>query len=242
MQKFKKIFAAAVSLAAITAVSTTAAGAAEYAQLKDNVKVIAYSSGCSTDENGAVNLTPEKIQEIIANTDCAQIFGENCDILNNIIGGTKPPATEAPDTNVPPVSPAPPENGGTDSVPSVSEYERKVVELVNDIRSSKGLGALSLNEELSNVARIKSQDMKDNKYFSHNSPTYGSPFDMMKSFGIKYKTAGENIAVGYPTPEAVVNGWMNSDGHRENILKASFAEIGVGYVADGNYWTQMFIG
>ncbi|MBQ2931950.1 MAG: hypothetical protein IJE62_03780 [Clostridia bacterium] len=77
---------------------------------------------------------------------------------------------------------------------------------------------------------------------SHTSPVYGSPFDMMKSFGISYKTAGENIARGQATPQAVVNGWMNSAGHRANILNASYNTIGVGYVADGNYWTQMFVG
>ena len=69
-----------------------------------------------------------------------------------------------------------------------------------------------------------------------------SPFDMMKSFGITYNTAGENIAMGYSTPEAVVDAWMNSEGHRANILNSSYKEIGVGYIADGNYWTQMFIG
>ena len=83
--------------------------------------------------------------------------------------------------------------------------------------------------------------MKDKGYFSHTSPTYGSPFQMMKSFGISYKSAGENIARGYATPEAVVNGWMNSSGHRANILNKSFTHIGVGYVQSGNYWTQMFI-
>ena len=84
--------------------------------------------------------------------------------------------------------------------------------------------------------------MRDKGYFSHTSPTYGSPFDMMKSFGITYRAAGENIAYGYRTPQAVVNGWMNSSGHRANILNARFTQIGVGYVAAGNYWTQMFIG
>ncbi|MDF2592072.1 MAG: sporulation protein, partial [Clostridia bacterium] len=76
----------------------------------------------------------------------------------------------------------------------------------------------------------------------HTSPTYGSPFDMMKQFGITYKTAGENIAMGQRTPEEVVKAWMNSPGHRANILKSSFTHIGVGYVANGSYWTQMFIG
>ena len=126
--------------------------------------------------------------------------------------------------------------------PSVQEYEAEVIRLVNDIRKSYGLGTLTSNWELSRVARYKSQDMHDNRYFSHTSPTYGSPFNMMKSFGITYRSAGENIAMGYKTPKAVVDGWMNSSGHRANILNSSFKQIGVGYVADGNYWTQMFIG
>lgn len=117
-----------------------------------------------------------------------------------------------------------------------------MVELVNEVRAENGLGALKLNAELSDVARTKSQDMRDKGYFAHESPTYGSPFDMMKSFGISYRTAGENIAMGYTTPEAVMDAWMNSPGHRANILNGSFTEIGVGYVKDGNYWTQMFIG
>lgn len=124
---------------------------------------------------------------------------------------------------------------------SVTEYETEVVRLVNKERTSRGLSPLTQNWELSRVARYKSQDMKDKKYFSHTSPTYGSPFEMMRSFGISYRTAGENIARGYSTPKAVVDGWMNSSGHRANILNSSFKEIGVGYVPEGNYWTQMFI-
>ena len=124
---------------------------------------------------------------------------------------------------------------------SVSESESEVVRLVNIERSKNGLSELKADWELSRVARYKSQDMKDKNYFSHTSPTYGSPFQMMKSFGISYKTAGENIAKGYATPESVVKGWMNSPGHRANILNKSFTHIGVGYVQSGNYWTQMFI-
>ena len=125
---------------------------------------------------------------------------------------------------------------------TTQEFETQVVRLVNQIRQENGLQQLTANWELSRVARYKSQDMKDNRYFSHTSPTYGSPFQMIKAFGISYRTAGENIAKGYATPQAVVNGWMNSSGHRANILNASYKQIGVGYVADGNYWTQMFIG
>lgn len=125
---------------------------------------------------------------------------------------------------------------------TVSSYEQKVIDLVNQIRVQNGLKKLTANWELSRVARYKSQDMKDKKYFSHTSPTYGSPFNMIKNFGISFKTAGENIAYGYSTPEAVVNGWMNSEGHRKNILNPNYTQIGVGYVASGHYWTQMFIG
>ena len=124
---------------------------------------------------------------------------------------------------------------------TVLNYEKEVVRLVNEIRAENGLQALTYDWELSRVARYKSQDMKDNKYFSHTSPTYGSPFQMIKNFGITYRSAGENIAKGYATPQAVVNGWMNFSGPRANILNASFNRIGVGYVASGNYWTQMFI-
>lgn len=128
----------------------------------------------------------------------------------------------------------------TDS--KVSAYEAEVVRLVNEIRKENGLQPLTANWELSRVARYKSQDMKDKGYFSHTSPTYGSPYQMIRAFGLSFRTAGENIAMGYSTPQAVVNGWMNSSGHRANILNASYKQIGVGYVAQGNYWTQMFIG
>lgn len=125
---------------------------------------------------------------------------------------------------------------------SVTAYEQEIVRLVNVERSKQGLKSLESDWQLSRVARYKSQDMKDKGYFSHTSPTYGSPFDMMKNFGISYRIAGENIAKGQKTPSEVVNAWMNSSGHRANILNKSFAKIGVGYVSSGHYWTQMFIG
>lgn len=125
---------------------------------------------------------------------------------------------------------------------TVSSYESEVIRLVNEIRQQNGLRPLAANWELSRVARYKSQDMRDNGYFSHNSPTYGTPFQMLSAFGLSYRTAGENIAKGYASPQAVVNGWMNSSGHRANILNASYTQIGVGYVSGGNYWTQLFIG
>lgn len=123
----------------------------------------------------------------------------------------------------------------------ILDYENEVIRLVNEIRVENGLKKLETDWQLSRVARYKSQDMKDNKYFSHTSPVYGSPFEMIRNFGISFRSAGENIAKGYSTPQAVVNGWMNSSGHRANILNSSYTKIGIGYVSDGRYWTQMFI-
>jgi len=125
---------------------------------------------------------------------------------------------------------------------ALTNYVNEVIRLTNLKRTQNGLKALKANWELSRVAQYKSQDMSNKNYFSHQSPTYGSPFDMMKAFGITYRTAGENIAKGQSTPAQVVEAWWNSEGHRKNILNASFTEIGVGYVANGKYWTQMFIG
>lgn len=123
----------------------------------------------------------------------------------------------------------------------VTAFEQEVIRLVNEIRTQNGLNTLAYDWQLGRVARIKSQDMKDNRYFAHNSPVYGTPFQMIRNFGISFRSAGENIAKGYVTPQAVVNGWMNSSGHRANILNAKYTHIGVGFVSGGNYWTQMFI-
>jgi len=121
--------------------------------------------------------------------------------------------------------------------------ENQVVELVNAERIQRGLRPLTLNWQLARVARYKAEDMDKNNYFSHQSPTYGSPFDMLRSFGIPFTAAAENIAYGQPTAQVVVNTWMNSAGHRANILNRNFTEIGVGYSNSRGtpYWTQMFI-
>ncbi|MFJ5764125.1 CAP domain-containing protein [Lysinibacillus sp. NPDC093210] len=122
-----------------------------------------------------------------------------------------------------------------------ASVEQEVVKLVNAERAKAGLPALKEDWELSRVAKYKSQDMHDKNYFDHTSPTYGTPFTMMKNFGITYKSAGENIAKGQKSATEVVNAWMNSEGHRANILNKNYTNIGVGFVKDGNYWSQMFI-
>lgn len=122
--------------------------------------------------------------------------------------------------------------------------EKEVFDLINNQRNQNGLSALKLDTETLRVARIKAQDMVDNNYFSHNSPTYGSPFQMLNSFKISYKTAGENIA-GNSSNSSVVTAWMNSSGHKANILNSSFNYTGIGVVKSSKYgkvYVQMFLG
>lgn len=124
----------------------------------------------------------------------------------------------------------------------IQQFVAEVILLTNEQRQQHGLAPLKEDKELTDVAQLKSQDMQQKDYFDHTSPTYGSPFEMMDRFGVSYRAAGENIAYGYRTPEAVVEGWMNSPGHRANILEDSFTHIGIGIGPKGFYWTQMFIG
>lgn len=145
------------------------------------------------------------------------------------------PASSKPASSSPASS-----NGGT-----YSAFQNEVVRLVNVQRANYGLKALSVNAAITKTATLKSQDMAAKGYFDHTSPTYGSPFDMMKQFGISYRSAGENIAYGQTSPAQVMDGWMNSPGHRANILNSSYTQIGVGVARNANgtyYWTQHFIG
>jgi uncharacterized YkwD family protein len=159
------------------------------------------------------------------------------------------PAPEAAPAPEQEAAPAPteeaepaPEQKTTPSGTEISAFEARVIDLTNEQRRKNGLSNLQPDTALSNVAQEKSNDMQAKNYFSHTSPTYGSPFDMMRDFGVSYTSAGENIAMGQRSAEEVVNAWMNSEGHRKNILSPNFTHIGVGHTSQGNYWTQMFIG
>lgn len=117
-----------------------------------------------------------------------------------------------------------------------------VLKLVNQERSKAGLNPLKLSDKLTSIATIKAKDMADKKYFSHDSPTYGSPFQMLQQFGVSYSSAGENIASGQTSAEQVMKDWMNSSGHRANILNKNYTELGVGYYkGDQTEWVQLFI-
>ncbi|MFB6466917.1 CAP domain-containing protein [Cytobacillus sp. Hz8] len=133
-------------------------------------------------------------------------------------------------------------NNITATSKTVSQAAQQVINLTNAERRKNGLPDLKLDTQLNGVAQRKSDDMQQNNYFSHTSPTYGSPFDMMRDFGVTYKSAGENIAQGQRTSQEVVNSWMKSEGHRKNILNRNFTHIGVGFDQAGYHWTQMFVG
>ncbi len=137
-------------------------------------------------------------------------------------------------------APSPPQQ----SISGLTQAEQQMLNLVNLERTSRGLRPLQADLELTRIARLKSQDMINLNYFAHQSPTYGSPFDMMRAFGITYRYAGENLA-GAPTVERAHTGLMNSSGHRANILSQNFTHIGIGVVSGGRYgmmFTQMFVG
>ncbi len=147
----------------------------------------------------------------------------------------QPPAKPEQPKPEPQQPPTQPEQHGSYKL---TADEQKLINLINSERTKAGLNALAVDYELSRVARIKSEDMRTNNYFSHTSPTYGSPFQMMKDFGITYRSAAENIARTSSVDRAHA-GFMNSEGHRKNILTPGFTHVGVGI--SGNYYTEMFI-
>ena len=151
-----------------------------------------------------------------------------------------PSVPEMPDQDQTPEPEQPDQEQYPDIKPNaMQELEWAAAQLINEIRVEYGLEPYEISGTLSSNARMKAQDMKDNGYFNHISPTYGSPFAMMQALGIRYRSAAENIAMGYRTAEAVVNAWMNSPSHRANILSSVYDTMGIGHT--GGYWAQWFI-
>lgn len=159
---------------------------------------------------------------------------------------TPVPAPEVPEPTPPEPEPTPPEPEPTPPVPGqsiLSADELQMFDLVNEERKQRGLNELKIHEDLVNLARLKSRDMIDLGYFSHQSPTYGSPFDMMRNAGVAFSYAGENLA-GASTVSRAHTSLMNSPGHRANILNENYTHVGIGIVDGGPYgkmYTQMFI-
>lgn len=127
---------------------------------------------------------------------------------------------------------------------SYNEYIVCVVELVNKERQNAGLSPLAYDEQITYAATQRSYEMAAYNYFEHARPDGTSCFTVMKEYGVPYWMVGENIASGQRTPEKVMSDWMNSPGHRANILTPDFTKIGVGIAADAKghlYWTQLFV-
>lgn len=145
---------------------------------------------------------------------------------------TPPPADPEPprrDPDPPPKQPDPPADSRADEARAM---EQELVRLINEARAAEGLEPLQVNAQMTELARLKSQDMVDHGYFAHKSPTYGQPHEMAKAAGIKYRLYAENIAMGYRTAAAAHDGFMNSPGHRANILRAEANSVGIGVAYD----------
>ncbi|WP_077799311.1 CAP domain-containing protein [Streptomyces sp. JHA26] len=144
------------------------------------------------------------------------------------------PTTAAPKPTA--SAPSPATTGGTEASGAVAE----VVELVNAERGKAGCSPVKVNATLTEAAQKHSEDMAASGTMSHTGSDGSSPADRITGAGYSWSSYGENVAYGYSTPEQVMQGWMNSPGHRENILNCSFQEIGVGLAQPGSYWTQDF--
>jgi uncharacterized protein YkwD len=154
-----------------------------------------------------------------------------------------PTTTEAPPeatTTAPPTTDPPATTPPTTAPPADASAADAVLALVNDARSAAGCDALAVDERLSAAALLHSQDMSARDYMDHVTPEGQDPSDRAQAQGYAGGGIGENVAQGYPSPEAVMDGWMNSEGHRANIENCDYTVIGVAVAPDGWYWTQMF--
>lgn len=243
-----------LSLTANVALAATPLDKNVPAKLKCTANAANVRSGPATDFMKVDMLTKNQIVDCIGKIGNKYLIkcGNNCvgyidSSCAKPVGGqpTTPKATPKPTTPKP--TPAPPTATAPPTTPTdtgLNANEQEMFNLVNKERTSRGIPALSVDPQLVKTARLKSQDMVDKNYFAHQSPTYGSPFDMMKKFGITYKSAGENLAAN-SSVAAAHTALMNSTGHRENILNTSYNYIGIGIVSSSQYGlmcTQQFIG
>ena len=206
-------------------------------------------SSCGTASGKTTTVTYQSLNDYI--NSILSKYGKTCPKTTTPSSGSSSskPASSAPSSGT---SSTPASSKPASSTPSTgtasgtyASFQNQVFQIVNQERTSRGLKALTMDSALNNTATLKSQDMAKLNYFDHTSPTYGSPFDLMQKYGISFRTAGENIAMGQTSPQQVMTGWMNSEGHRANILNSSFTKIGVGIAQNSSgryYWTQHFTG
>ena len=152
-----------------------------------------------------------------------------------------PTTPEPPTSPEPPPTPTPPPPTGTSMSDAEVVLALAVLDLVNVERQKAGLDPVSWDDQAAEVAYAHSVDMDVRGYFDHTNPDGQKPWDRLSAAGVSWSTAGENIAMGYPSPEAVMAAWMNSPGHRDNILRAGFQRLGIGVHDNGSiWWTQLF--
>lgn len=166
------------------------------------------------------------------------------DLENGCIGAVDSKYVKLGDASLASTGVDTPSSAQAVSPKDVSQDEQSLFDLVNNARKEAGVPVLTFDKDLLKTARMKAKDMVDNNYFSHQSPTYDSPFDMMRKYGITFKTAGENIA-GNQSVEGAFKAWMKSDGHKKNILNSGFNYIGIGVATSGTYGkilVQQFVG
>ncbi len=211
------------------------------------IVVVALTAAVAVPASAAAPCNQQILQRIDL-ADWARING-TCPTAKPATPAVPQPQTAAPtgapaDWDKPVPAPAPPPAATPAPAQGLTADENYVLQQVNAERAKAGLAPLRIDYRVVQTARAKAQDMIDHGYFSHQSPTLGSPFDQMKRAGISYRYAGENIA-GQRSAEAAMRGWMNSPGHRANILNASFTQIGIGVIDGGPYGkmlVQQFIG
>ncbi len=198
--------------------------------------------------SGSKNSDSGRFNDSIAKTE-ESIEGKNApspDTTTNqsLITTTQSTTTPKVTTKIPVVTTRPVTTTKSQAYTPSSDYISEVIRLVNIERSKQGLSALTTNSQLANVANIRAKETVTS--FSHTRPNGTSCFTVLAETKVSYRTCGENIAAGQTTPQEVVKSWMNSEGHRKNILNGSFTKLGVGYVKASTgykyYWTQMFIG
>ena len=158
---------------------------------------------------------------------------------------TTPSADPTTPTTAPTTTSAAPTTSPSSGGTQTQQYQAEVLRLVNVERDKAGCNPLTANSALTTAAQDHAEDMLKNNYFDHNSQDGTSPFTRITSAGYKWSGAAENIAAGQQTPAAVMTAWMNSAGHKANILNCGLKEIGVGYAAGsgatyGQYWVQDF--
>ncbi|MCX7772372.1 MAG: CAP domain-containing protein [Clostridia bacterium] len=152
-------------------------------------------------------------------------------------------AAPAPHTAKATSTPKPSASATPQQTGDLSQDEKLLLDLINKERAASNVPPLAADPELMKVARLKATDMSQNNYFSHFSPTYGSPFDMMRQFGITFKAAAENIA-GNSTVQGAVSSWMKSEGHKTNIMNPTYNFTGIGIAKNNKYgyvFVQQFI-